>query len=335
MRRIFQILTVVVVSNALLAGVAMGAAKPTTHTGTASSVTQTSADLHGTVNPNGSSTTYYFEWGTTTSYGSKSSVKSAGNGNKVVTVDWTAGDLTPGSTYHFRLVATNSSGTTNGADHTFTTGASVTTGPVTDLSSSGAMLNGTINPNDKKTTWYFQWGTTSLSQQTKSQTLSPSSSPKSVSWSLQGLLHAETVYEYRVVAVHPNGVKTFGNTVDFMTYPTVRPYAVVTAKTRPRHRVLYPYVFTTTGTISGGSAIPAQFACIGEVTLRFYVGTSSRQVRFETAPVQSNCTYSARTVFYHLPAGTHVPVRLRVVVHFVATPYLARTRAPIRYVTID
>lgn len=321
---------------ALTASVAIAAAPPIVATGGTSSVTDTSAVLHGTVNPNGTATTYYFEWGTTKSYGSKSSVKSAGSGTTAIAVEQSIDHLTPGATYHYRLVATNPSGTTDGADRTFVAGhaaPAVVTGPAVDLNASGTTLTGTINSNDEATTWYFQWGTlSSLSQQTAPQALSPSASAQNVAWSLQGLLNPGTVYQYRLVAVHKDSIKTYGSTAIFMTYPAVRPYAAVTAITTPRHRILFPYTFTTRGTIGGPYWIPARFACFGEVTLRFYRG--SRQVRFETAPVQSNCTYSATTVFDRVPGGAPAPAQLKVVVHFVSTPYLANGRPAHDRVTI-
>ncbi len=90
-------------------------------TGAATDVTQTSAILNGTVNPNGESTNYYFEYGADTSYGSTTESTSAGSGTTDVSVSVEITGLTSGTTYHFRLVATNSSGTTYGIDVTFVT----------------------------------------------------------------------------------------------------------------------------------------------------------------------------------------------------------------------
>lgn len=307
-------------------GAALAAAPPTTTTGGTSSVSDTSATLHGAVNPNGLPTTYHFEWGTTTAYASNGPIRSAGSGTRAVSVHQSADHLTPGATYHYRLVATNSSGTTYGTDRTFVAGhvsPNVSTGPVTYLNSTGAVLNGTVNPNNEPTTWYFEWGNlSSLSQRTAPQSLAATTLADHVAWSLEGLLNPGTVYQYRLVATHPkSSAKSYGTTGIFMTYPSVRPYAWVRAITTPRNRIRYPYTFTTTGSVAGPSWIPAQFACTGEVTLRFYRG--ARQVRFETAPVQSNCTYSATTVFYRVPGGGRAPVQLKLLVHFVSTPYLA------------
>lgn len=342
MRRTLKLLATVLISTATVSGVALAASKPAVSTGVTTNVGTTTAELHGAVDPNGASTTYYFEWGKSTSYGSASTSASAGSGTSPVSVYAKIGHLKPGTTYHYRLVATNSSGTTDGADHAFTTAsasahpnaAGAATGSVENLSSTGAVLTGTVSPNGN-TNWYFLWGTqNNLNQQTTSVPLG-FFAPIGVAWPLEGSLTPATIYQYQLVATTGpnNSIKTYGNTETFMTYPTARPYAGVHAVTTPRHRFRYPYTFTTTGTISGPSWMPAQFACIGDVTLRFY--DSSHQVRFEEAPVQSNCTFSETTVFDHLPYGTTAPVGLKVVVHFQSTGYLANGRPAHDRVTIE
>jgi hypothetical protein len=93
---------------------------PAATTGAATAVTATTATLNGTVSPNKESTTYRFEYGTTTAYGSLTPAgTSSGNASKAVSADITG--LAPSTTYHFRLVATNPSGTATGADAQFTT----------------------------------------------------------------------------------------------------------------------------------------------------------------------------------------------------------------------
>lgn len=100
------------------------AVPPTTETGGATDVTETSAVLNGTINPVGLQTTYHFDYGTTTAYGSRipAGIEAvAGGGRDTKIFSRTITGLTPGTTYHFRLVATNSVGTSEGADRTFTT----------------------------------------------------------------------------------------------------------------------------------------------------------------------------------------------------------------------
>ena len=132
-----------VVLLAALAGAA-SAATPTAITGPVSAVGPTSATAGGTVNPNGLATTWYLEYGTSTAYGSKTPTTSAGSGTANVTVSTTLTSLTPGTTYHYRLVAANGSGTSRGADGIFTTfGLPVAvTGDATSVTISSATLNG-------------------------------------------------------------------------------------------------------------------------------------------------------------------------------------------------
>lgn len=78
--------------------------------------------------------------------------------------------------------------------------------------------------------------------------------------------------------------------------------------------------------------MPAQYACRGNVTIRFFRGL--HQVRFTLAGVQPNCTFAARTVFTGLP-GLRSPVHLRVVIRYVSTPYLRTNRARYGHVTLS
>jgi hypothetical protein len=102
-----------------------GGTAPVVTTGAASGVTSTSATLNGTVNPEGAATTYQFEYGTTTSYGSvaPASPGSAGSGSSAVAESAAVTGLTASTGYHYRLDATNATGTTDGPDQAFTTSA--------------------------------------------------------------------------------------------------------------------------------------------------------------------------------------------------------------------
>ena len=99
---------------------------PVVVTGDASDIVGTTATLNGTVNPSGSETTYHFEYGLTTSYGSTTTITSAGSGFAAVPVSAALTGLISGMLYHFRVTATNSGGTVNGADTTFVAGTPMT-----------------------------------------------------------------------------------------------------------------------------------------------------------------------------------------------------------------
>ena len=94
---------------------------PSATTNTPSTVEETKSTLTGTVNARAVDTHYYFQYGTTTSYGSVTAEGNAGSGTSNVPVAATISGLEPGTTYHYRLVSTSEGGTTYGADESFTT----------------------------------------------------------------------------------------------------------------------------------------------------------------------------------------------------------------------
>jgi uncharacterized repeat protein (TIGR01451 family) len=103
---------------------------PVVTTGAATELTQTTVKLSGTVNPAGQVTTAYVEIGTTAGYGTRSPGASlpAEVASYGLTSTWSS--LLPGTTYHYRFLATNADGTTYGADQVFTTAG---TSPGADL----------------------------------------------------------------------------------------------------------------------------------------------------------------------------------------------------------
>jgi hypothetical protein len=105
-----------------------GAWNGTTNPTNAVSTTVGSVTLEAGVYPNGLATTYYWQYGTTTQYGSTTPVGSLTAGSLPDAVQNTVA-LSPNSTYHFELVATNANGTEYGRDQTITTlsGAASTT----------------------------------------------------------------------------------------------------------------------------------------------------------------------------------------------------------------
>jgi phosphodiesterase/alkaline phosphatase D-like protein len=95
---------------------------PTAVTGAASGVAQNSATIAGTLNTSGLPTAYGFEVGTSTDYGPPTGLGSVGAGSSEAQVSLALTGLQPGTTYHYRLTATNVDGTSYGVDQTFTTG---------------------------------------------------------------------------------------------------------------------------------------------------------------------------------------------------------------------
>jgi hypothetical protein len=113
----------------------------------ASSVTQTSATLNATVNPNGQTVSdCHFEYGETTAYGKEVSCSpSPGSGTTPEPVSESVTGLSANTTYHFRIVATNAGGTSEGSDQTFTTLLNSASGTSTNSSSPATATDGPVS----------------------------------------------------------------------------------------------------------------------------------------------------------------------------------------------
>jgi hypothetical protein len=194
---------------------------PVVTTSPATLIASFSATLNGSVDPHGLTTTVYFQYGTTTSYGLTSAIQSK-TGNTYQNVAANINGLTASTTYHFRLVASNSAGTTYGADRTFTTLSAtgppvVITNPATNITTHTATLNGSVNPHGLTSTVYFQYGTTTSYGQTSASQSITGNAYQNVSANISGLL-ALTTYHFRVVGTNNSGT-TYGGDKTFTTQP--------------------------------------------------------------------------------------------------------------------
>jgi hypothetical protein len=205
---------------ALIVSVApAAAATPSVTTGPVTAVGSSTATVTGSVNPNGAATTWYVEYGKTTSYGSKSASKSAGSGTAAVAVSAGLTGLAPGTTYHYRVVGTNGSGTGRGGDGIFATASapSVSSLAASGVSTTAATLAGTVNPNGRETTWYFEYGTsTSYGTKTAAKSAGAGSASVAVSAPLTGLASGRT-FHFRLVGTSDAGTsrsadRTFSTT---------------------------------------------------------------------------------------------------------------------------
>jgi streptogramin lyase len=107
--------------NASPARIGMITVGPGVASTNASGVDDQSATLGAAVRPNSQATTYSFEYGTTTAYGTQTLSASAGSSATSQPASALISGLAAGTTYHFRVVATNASDVTTGPDQTFTT----------------------------------------------------------------------------------------------------------------------------------------------------------------------------------------------------------------------
>jgi hypothetical protein len=189
-------------------------------TGPVANLKPTEATLTGTLSPNGTDAHYAFEWGTTTAYGQLTPSVDAGSAKEVVAAKAELQSLQPNTTYHYRLVGSNSFGATTGADAQFTTPGppQIMNEPTSAITHEAATLNAKIDPGELETTYHFQYGeTTSYGTETPVGKLPAGEAFAPVSAPLTGL-KIGTVYHYRLIAENSDG-KTTGPDRTFETVP--------------------------------------------------------------------------------------------------------------------
>lgn len=244
---------------ALLLSAVLLQAAPTATTGPAESITTGSAAVTGTVNPDGEATTYQFEYGTTSSYGLTTPQQDAGSGSTAVNVRATLTNLTQSTTYHYRLVATNTADPTKvarGANRTLRTSApaqvpSISSGAAKGVNALGATLAAGVNPKGLATTVRFEYGTsTSYGTATPEQAIGAGGSTVSVTAPIGGL-KPNTRYNYRAVATNAAGI-TRGSNRAFTTSKAPTGVAITPSTIRP----IWGSGLTITGTVSGAGSIP-------------------------------------------------------------------------------
>ncbi|MFL5886006.1 MAG: hypothetical protein ACJ77M_13135, partial [Thermoleophilaceae bacterium] len=158
---------------------------------------------------------YHFEYGTGADpHGSSTPTGNLNADDSTTSVNAGITGLAAGTTYTYRLVAHNATGTTSGSDHTLTTsgtppppGPVITTGAASGVGQTSATLNGTIDPNGQSVTYHFDYGPTVSYGFTAPTTAPPpvtGSTSQPVSAAISGL-SAGTTYHYRL-AGSPGGL---------------------------------------------------------------------------------------------------------------------------------
>lgn len=210
------------------------ALKPTAKTEGATNITAYQAILNAKVNAQNSSTITYFEWGTTTSYGKIDTASQSpitGYNDQQVSVNLS--NLSPNTTYYFRVVAVNQAGTTYGNDTMFTTSGLqpvVNTYGATNVLAYSAELRGMLNPNNSSTTAYFEYGTTLAYGGIINLPQSPFTGKNDIFVSeTLPVLQPNTTYHYRLTASNAFGT-VYGNDVQFTTL-ALKPAAITQSAT--------------------------------------------------------------------------------------------------------
>lgn len=192
----------------------------------ATDVERTTATLNARVNPRGSQTTYWFEYGTDANFGSVTSFRSAGSGSALIGVSVSLSGLSPATKYFFRVNAQNQYGTVNGPTQSFTTkgpataAPAATTRPATNVGTTTATLRGLVDPNGVETTYWFEYSSDSLLgslllRTTARVSAGADNNPGSVEADVSGL-NAGTTYYFRLVAQNNQGTVR-GDKLSFKT----------------------------------------------------------------------------------------------------------------------
>ncbi|MCW3038645.1 MAG: hypothetical protein JWM31_550, partial [Solirubrobacterales bacterium] len=192
---------------------------PSVITTQATNILTASATVNGTVNTRGVAGSYHFEYGTTDALGSSTGPQSllASAADQQVSSGLIL--LAPGTRYYFKLVATTSIGTGEGATLAFATlplSPVVTTSAPTNVGTTTALLGGAIANQNVAASYHFEYGTTTdLLSRTPEATLGASMSAQPVSTDVTGLKQG-TTYFAALVATTIGGT-TRGATLSFTT----------------------------------------------------------------------------------------------------------------------
>jgi len=281
MKNIFKNLIFVLVFLGILSIGAekLYAASPSIISGSASSITTNSATLNGVVNPNGEDTTVWFE----TTSGGPFQIQNIGNGiTDVSLLSYNLTGLTPNTTYTFKIVAGNASGSTDsGLIFSFTTDAdpippvlpspSIISNTTTNITSTSATLNGVVNPNGYSTTAWFE---TPSSGPLQVQNIGNGTTDISLlSYNLTGL-DPSTTYTFKIITGSANGSVDSG-WISFTTNappvgPVLLPPTIISSTTTnitstgvTLNGLVNPNGYTTTAWFETPSGGPFQLQNIG------------------------------------------------------------------------
>lgn len=212
-------------------------------------VSPTTATVHGTINPDGVDTTdCHFEFGEDTAYNEGSIPCAEGkvfSGSSDHQVSAVLEDLTPGTTYHYRLVSNNENEvSTPGVDRSFKPQGPpvISDETVSDVNTDNATMGVTVDPSGLETTYRFEIGTdtgyglnlpepdgeiTSISTaETKSQIVGDTEATR---------LTPDTTYHFRIVATNSQGT-TIGDDQTFHTFPNAAGGADLCANAHERQQ---------------------------------------------------------------------------------------------------
>jgi hypothetical protein len=242
------------------------------------------ATLNADIDPQNSATTYQFEYGTTSAYGSSVPATPAaiGGGSEPVSVSQRLTGLKSNATYHWRVSATNSTGTFQSEDRNFTTptapAIATASSPATSVTQQGATLNGAIRSTAPGVTYQFEYGTTdSYGSAAPAQAKEVANGYSVVSQAL-GELKAGRSYRFRLKATQ-GATTTYSRQRTFLTQPGA-PTAIVKPATS-----IFDNSATMNGIVSGGgrSDTTYRFELVSDEDFR--AGGYAKAAKFESQKV--------------------------------------------------
>jgi hypothetical protein len=312
------------VTALLTAAVIAQAGAPVVETGAAGSITTGGAVVAGTVDPQGSATTYQVEYGTSSSYGLQTTVQAAGSGDDPVTISVPVTGLTSATTYHYRVVATNPAGVVRGSDRTLRTASTpraptASAGAPRSVVSNAATLVASVNPRALATTVRFEYGTsTSYGSVTADQSAGAGTSTRTLTARITGL-RANTRYNVRVVATNAAGVTRSANRA-FTTSRAATAVTLTPSTTRP----VWGNGLTIRGHVAGATRTPVTLE-----RLDFPFSAGFREAGRATADGSGNFTLTVPPLFsttqLRVVTRTAVPVASAITTASVAVKVGLRT----------
>lgn len=196
---------------------------PNIETEPATDIARTTATLNSSFEGNGEDHDYYFEWGLTSDYDHQTATQEINPATGPTSAPASVTGLTAQTTYHYRVVVSNGLGTSIGPDETFTTTLAIKdlgTDPATDIGTTTATFNGSLDPDGLATTYYFQYGRSTqygqLAPIPHAAVVDSSPGVKSVSADVQEL-EPGALYHYRIVASNGTGKTTATDDETFET----------------------------------------------------------------------------------------------------------------------
>jgi hypothetical protein len=182
------------------------------------------AKLNASLVGDGTEIEYFYEWGTTEHYGQTTPVKKTSASGPTSLEPGALAGLALETTYHYRVVASDSLGTTRGQDLTFRTlpaVAGLEVKPVTELESHSATLQGAFTGNGDPTHYHYRWGpSTAYGNTTPTMESSATGVTQLAPFHLEGLV-PEVTYHVQLVAENSEG-ETKSADATFTPPPAVR-----------------------------------------------------------------------------------------------------------------